>query len=371
MTGVQTCALPIYVPLWLDLLNTTPSLLMRELLCEEEDGGVRVSYKNVESLVLWRGDDSETVGTWGGGVISHSLPNTNPGDWVVAEYYVRRSFVLTAHNSLTYYGTEDGAEAVKVSYEGSIPDILKAVQLSDGQTLNFNPLFPDSFRVGYLSHIEGFTNPASGLWTPAKILLEVDKSVATPGWGEMVKFTALVLDSNDLPIPWFPVTVSLTSGASGVVTTPTSTTDGRGEVHGLFVPKPSGDTVVTLSAGTLTATAKTTAAAVSISQTTYLDGHTFAVVERTKKTPRNNRRAYAAATTLDGIPRVAASIELRSRLSSELETADGLGSGSVLAHPLRTLDNPFALSEDLGFTPQTGDELIARAGTAQSPILEF
>lgn len=240
---------PITAPdtkIFIDVLNDVPKLKFYEALTVDKDLKVRLTYLRpygMNNIVIKRGTSSITPSSGYPSVVNEfdvSSLSVKEGDWVVAEYYINNSFILTAHNSLTYYSNTLGAETLTVNFETSVPTTLKQVEVANsitGTDLNFNPSSIDGFRSGYLIYTD--TVPT---WTTSSIKVESDKSIFnTPE--TLVKFKITLLDQNGLPIPNKTITTVNVNGATIVQRYPaTNKTDNKGELN-LLLSKSSSITV--------------------------------------------------------------------------------------------------------------------------------
>jgi hypothetical protein len=375
---------------FLDLMNYSPRLRIREVLTEVGTGLVYTSYKNIKSAVLYRGRASETIGDSTTGALNHSL-TASKGDWIVAEYYINKSFILSNHNKLyAYTGVSSGA-TLTVDYEGSSPEYpATAVQNSpvSGAVFQFNPLFSDAFRVGYLYHT---TETTSG--TPTSISLDIDKDAVTGAWREMFKATIKVTDKDGLPIP--QTTVSLTHNLAATGTTAlmptalTSTassytvkTDNRGEIHWLLTPgtvSSSGTLILTATAGSTFASGSVLNLPVSgtLTSSHYNQG-IINVVQSNLRTSKGYSKLYASPHYLDGIPKPAPNgLNISTEKSSALQSQDlsrteniTFGQATVIVPSL--ISNPFriaGLTEEIGVGVAGTDRMFATAGGGQSPLV--
>jgi hypothetical protein len=359
------------IEVWADLVYTSPKLRFRELVIQEEEG-VLPSYQYINNIDIIRGTETENVsGFHTTGYISHSLTASN-GDWVVLEYDISRSFILSDHKTLEYFtgGATGIIENIEINYETSIPDILPSISLTEGVTgtFNVNPLYERSYRAGYLFH----SNPASSwndYWTPGKIELFLDKDSVCKSWNELLKVTFYVADENKLPLPDYPVTVTVTGG-SAIIKLPENRTDGRGEIHYIIKPDIAASTIsVTGTVGSLSVSASASAIASGdvISLAEWHDGH-INLVTSTERTKRGAFRLFTNCTDLDGIPRTAQEISIFSRLASEFHKDSNTTTASIIVPAERSSKNIFAISE-LGYVPQPNDSIVAFSGTHGQSVI--
>ena len=357
---------PANVQIWVDLLYTVPRIKFYELVVQTDDG-IQLSYKNAIGVTLQRGNSIESVGNWASGYIDTTL-TVDTGDWVVASYYIQRSFCLLDHKTISYYSIPVSGEVITAYYETSLPDILPAATVA-GTQLNFNPLFSGAYRTGYLSHLDALTTPVSGLWTPAKMFLEADKTSAVRSWNEHVKFSLMLIDKNELPVPNYPLTLSISAGTTTVTTTSLVATDGRGEIHGIIIPAASG-TVITATCGSLTKSITIANVAPSgMVGSSISNGGMSLIIDETKRTRRGNRKVYVNYTYGDGIPKIGTAT-LNTKLASELEVDGHLYSKSATVGIGYQLDNPLGVQTNIGYTPQSNDEIYCSDYPAQSPIIK-
>lgn len=375
---------PSVPDVWADLLYTYPKLRFREVVVNEQDGSggyrVRPSYSQIEDLkVIYAGNTQLSPAYHASGYLSHSVSGAIAGSWIVLDYWISKSFILKDHKTLQYYtGGSAGTgvtDSFTIFYETSIPDILPSVMVSTpasdiNPVLNLNPMFQDGYRSGYLFH----ANPASSVnsyWTAEKMMLSLDKSYVCRDWQEPIKAKLMVLADTDLPLPYYPVTVSITGG-SALLQLPNGRTDGRGEVHVLIKPS-SGATVLTIAASCGSLSTSVSASVLSSGSVIDLDkwynGHVSIVISN-EKTGRGAYRTFTSATTLDGLPK-SASISLVSKLASEFHNSTGQTSTKNLTvnHTLSLPQNLAAMVE-FGYVPQPNDELFGYSGTGISRIIK-
>lgn len=369
-------------PVWADLLYTYPILKFREVVISEVDASgnnvVLPSYQQINDVQATR--DTTTVlvsGYHSSGYITHSLSGVNAGDWVILDYWITRSFTLPSHNTLDYFcGGSEGASAVqsfRIFYETSIPDLLENINVtvpSTGiyQLFNVNPLFEFGYKSGYL--FAG--SPASGInsyWTPTKLELYLDKEYVCHSWNEYLKAKITLLDDNDLPIPYYNLTVTV-SGGSAVLMLPETRTDGRGDVHYLIKPLSGAPNItVTATCEGLSASAVATiyASASLIDSSKWQDGFVHIVVTN-ERTGRGGFRTFITTSSADGLPR-AHSTTLISKLSSEFHRGSDTLTRLINISSSVSINNIQALSE-VGYVPQPNDALFGYSNTANSKILK-
>lgn len=354
------------INLFLDLLYQKPQLRIREIVLHEDDG-VRPSYTNIEDVQIIRGYDVETLSAHSTGYISHTLPDTYLSDWVVLDYYIKNSYILEDHQTIKLYTSQASGEDITIYYETSLPDIIRPLQLTEPSTasLNVNPLYADAYRAGYLS-IYSSTNNASALWTVDKVLVEVDKRFVNADVGEMFCATAWVTDSNGLPIPHYPVTISLSTDASAISIMPNNNmTDGRGEIH--FLVKPSTgypEYVVQVVAATVTGSASGTVITTStmLPSSVFFGGETHLIVTN-ELTPRRYRRVFCKNTLLDGIPKTTSTITIKTEEASAVEFNGAVANSKITStSPQSNLNLDAVLGLDpsaIGYMPQENDRISA------------
>lgn len=365
------------IEVWADLLYTVPRLKMREVVVYESDG-VRASYNQIENITIIRGNQTVAVtGYHATGFFSPSLTGTVAGDWVVLDYYVSKSYILLDHQTLHWYaGGPMGyswIDTFKVYYESSIPDIIPNVIISDAVTgsLNFNPIHRDSYRTGYLFHAV----PGSSLnsyWTVGRVRAYLDKQSVCSSWNELLKLSIYINEANDIPIPYCPVSVTIT-GASALLSMPdTDLTDGRGEIHYLLAPEVGASTIgVTAIAGAFSSivSAMVVGSGSIIDIDKYLDGQVNLLLTD-EKTKRGAIRMFVNAMNLDGIPRMSNTdtITIESELASEFNNGDNIATQSITVGSGQSITNVGALIE-VGYVPQPKDKLFGSSATGQSIIV--
>lgn len=365
------------INVFVDYLELAPRLRFRELVIQ--DGGVLYpSYQGIENIIISRGYQTQSLAGPVTGYITHSLSGVQDGDWVVLDYLIQKSYVVYNHQTVRYYTTAASGDTLRINYETSLPDIIPAMSLTKPRPElgNWNPLFSNALRTGYLYHAN-MTQPASSYWTVSKVYAFLDKDWICAQWGEMFKATVLVTDTQGLPVPYYPLTISMTSGASAIGRVPASSvgsTDGRGEVH-FLVSVPTSMSLLTLnvicSAVTGTATGSVLSAATALPSSVFFGGSTEVYVSK-NLTARRYWRLYAKNTCLDGIPKTQTSIVLKSEKASAFEYKTALTNQQVIIPALMGVDNldgiaGLFISEQLGYLPQPGDRLIGyTTGTTPS-----
>lgn len=367
---------PGNITIYADLLYTEPILRFRELVVQEDEG-VLPSYKQIEDVWIYRGEQAQQlVGTTpsSGGYLTHTLTGVLTGDWVVLDYWIKKSYVLKDHQTLQYFTSSLLMDDIVIHYETSVPDTLPNLRLSDGSLLDLNPIYSDAYRAGYLFHAE-YASPASSLWIPAQVFVEADKLEICAAWAEPVRFYGLVLDREGLPIPFYPITVSLTAGASAFIESLSSKTDGRGEWHAL----------VSVATGLSSVTATLTCSGISSNVTVNVVGASSMIplqrfqdgiinlVLDTNKTSRGFNKLYANACSLDGIPTPITTtrpVTITSAQGVAFENGGQLAGKSIEVSTAQLLDNPFAITLNMSIEALNGDQLYAARGSGQSPIVE-
>lgn len=367
---------------FIDYLYPFPTLKMREVVVQEP-AGVLPSYQGIDSLVVSRGNQTQTLSSYVSGYATHSLSGVSVGDWITLEYWIRKSYVLQDHQTIKFYTTATSGDVVTIHYETSVPDLIPPIAISAPRTeiLNFNPLYSDAYRAGYLFHATP-SQQVSAYWRIGSVSVNLEKEVVCAEWREHVKGTALVLDKQGLPVPWYPITMSFSALATSVARYPSSTvgtTDGRGEVH--FIMQPATGTTwffATATAGTYssTATCWVRTQRLKIPRATFFAGHVNLFVSR-EFTPRRFYRTYMNHVMLDGIPRKSASITLKSKLASIFEYNKTLSNNYITVPTKVGPGNSNAIAGldsklQVGYLPQPNDRLVAytTVPAAQSKILE-
>lgn len=290
---------------FVDLLYLNSKLRFRELVVFEP-AGIRPTYKEAEQVTISFGYTTANLVSITTDYIDPTTylgPIVGQGDLITLEYNIKRSYTLTDHKTIEYYRSFTSEPTnIVVESENSIPDTLPALKL-DGTTFNFNPLDAGSYRAGYLFH-STLSQPVTSFIEPAKVVVTLDQQAVTKDWNEPFKLLVAVLDRNDIPCPWYPVTISTAPVVSSVGTYPAlDTTDGRGEIHSLLYPQNTGVFSVSVTANSLTTIV--TGSVLTLNQTipasTFSGGQAYAI--QTKKlTPRRYNRMFLGLSSLDGIP---------------------------------------------------------------------
>jgi len=374
-----------------DLATIKPNLRFRESVVEEGDGTngmVRASYLDIKQVVAYRGSTSQVLDDSTDGWCYHSL-GVEPGDWVVLEYYINKSFVVSDHDEIQVYTGTDTPVDLVIHSEGTPPEYLQqSVQAypDSGKPLQFNPLFSDSFRAGFFYHSNSTT-----IGTPDKLEFAYDKDEVVGAWHETVKAVVTITDKDGIPLPAIPLTISHNQSPSGmllilpVAVSSTGSvldtyTDNRGEVHMLVAPTASTSGTLTISvsclelAGSLSIPILSEQQAIPASR--YLSG-VVSLIQGPTKTSNGFSRLYCAPHYLDGIPRDSSSLVLESENTSTFEytnnfaedvisvqTASVVATGSS-ANPGRVV----GLLAPLGIIVSGADNIVAQADGGQSPIV--
>jgi len=355
------------INIFVDYLELKPRLKFREIVVQDT-GVLYPSYQGIENISIQRGYQSQTLTGPVTGYITHSLSGVQDGDWVVLEYYVQKSYVVYDHQTVKYYTTASSGDTVRINYETSLPDIIPSMTVAKprAEVFNLNPLFSNAYRTGYLYHAN-MSTPASSYWTVDTVQATLDKDWVCAAWSEMFKATILVTDIQGLPIPYYPVTVSLTTGASAIGRVPASsvgTTDGRGEIH-FLVSVPTSISTLRLDVISGVVTGSVTGSILSplttLPSSVFYGGTTEIYVSK-DITPRRYWRVYAKNSYLDGIPKPASTIILRSEKSSAFEYKTALTTQITTIQALIGINNldciaGLDLSEQVGYLPQPGDRL--------------
>lgn len=370
---------------WADLLYTYPLLRFREVVISETNASgysiVKPSYREIQDVRAFRGSYTTlTTGFHASGSLTHTLSGVYAGDWVILDYWICKSFVLQDHRTLKYFvgGPLSSAyqDVFKIYYETSIPDIQPNITInvpssSVYNAFNVNPLYEFGYRSGYLFHGQ----PASSInsyWVPSTIEIYLDKTEVCKDWAEPLKIRISISGDNGLPLPYYPITVSV-NGGSALIKSPSGMTSGRGDMHYLVRPHATAATssiTISASCGSLTASAiaSVVTSAVLITGTKWYDGFVHVVVTN-DKTGRGAYRTFTTATTADGLPRNN-QVYLTSNLTSEFHS----GSNKTLTQKIDVtssvgIPNIQALSE-LGYVPQPNDSLFGYSNTANSQIIK-
>ena len=251
---------PISAPdniIFLDVLNSQPQLKFYESLIVDSDLTVKLSYLRpygMNSIKISRGTLNITPTSGYPSATTNQFDVTGiagikEGDWVVAEYYINNSFIVTAHNTISYYTNTLGNETVTISFETSIPTTNQPLFVNNSigtGNFNLNPTLSDGFRSGYLIYTD-----QTPIWTPAKVTIDSDRDFFNVS-GQAVKFKVILRDTNGLPVPNKAITVNV-NGATILSSAPsTAKTDNKGEYH-ILVTKSSSITL-TVTQGSLSAT---------------------------------------------------------------------------------------------------------------------
>lgn len=367
------------INVFLNLIKAQPVLKFREIVANEDGGVVNPSYLNIESTSVIKGYQTQSITGTVTSSITHSLTGLNVGDWVVLEYYIRQSYIVPQHNQLLVYTTSGASATLYIFYETSIPDVQPNIRLTHPlvQDLNFNTLFSDAYRVGYLFHRQLGTVSASSLWDIDNIQLELDKPSVCAQWNEPFKLSLMLVNKNGLPVPHYPFSLTLTSGASSLSGSVTGlTTDGRGEYNTLITCS-SAMTVLTIVASALNVSATVSGAILNqltmISSSLYQNGFTETLVSN-QLTPRRYKRLYAKHMTLDGIPKPNTQIKILTDKSSVLEYKNTLYTKLLDIQGTITAKNVDCIlgypdANYIGYLPQGEDKITSGKANVQGTIV--
>jgi hypothetical protein len=370
-----------------DIVYQKPSLRFRELVVLE-DSGLLPSYRNIENIDIIRGNQIYNYCYSVSGYLTNPVTGITNGDWVVLEYNISKSFILTDHQTLQYYigySKNPLGDNFIINYETSIPDSLPSISLASPTNLfNLNPIFKDAYRAGYLHHalpVSGY----SSYWTYKKLLLSSDKLETCSDWNESFTVSLTLLDKNNLPLPQYPVTLTYTPITTSLFiypiptsTTSTSalitshlTTDNRGEVNAVLKNIGYGLATISAFAGTLSGNVLLNSLPASsfINLNKFLGGQVNLVLTK-DSTSRSSILGAVSTNDLDGIPSVG-NVTLYSKYSSEF---NDLGSPPIVSTGslnLTTQINTFNIGgiKKFGYTPQPNDKLLGLSSTGQSDIL--
>lgn len=376
---VQPTSLPVQV--FLDLIYFEPKVQMYELVVQS-NGQLIPSYNfpNLSNFTVSKGYTNSIVGNVTG-AIANPLSGYD-GDWFVLSYYIDYSFVVQNHKTIQFWTNNINGDTFNLYWEQSIPTTNRSVALTTAPsgTFNVNPIYPDSYRSGYLFH----ALPASSVtesWTPDILRVSVDKTTVVSDSKEYIKVYLLLLGDNELPVPWYPLTLATSAGATGIISNPLSiSTDGRGEWHGLFAV-PSGMFTFSASAGTLTAMASSNSVSLSSILSTNLVRKSFInLYVSPSSTSESANTCYVSITNMDGVPLNtnlvsgdATQISINSLLNSEFVNGFGTSGVSLTDQSIdlnlsQDYTNPMGVVQ-FGYAPQQNDRLVANFDTAQSRIL--
>lgn len=353
---------------FLDYLELRPRLRFREIVIQ--DGSVLYpSYQGIENIQIIRGYQTQTVAGPSSGFLTHTLTGVADGDWVVLEYSISKSYCLLDHRTVQYFTTTASGDTLRINYETSLPDIVPGLVLNKprAELANWNPLFSNAYRTGYLYHAN-MSTPASSYWSINTVHTRLDKDWVCSQWGEMFKATVLVTDPQGLPVPYYPLSISLTTGASALGRVPSAAmgcTDGRGEVH-FMVACPTSVTLLQVVAICATVSGSVSGsvllAATALPSSVFWGGSTEVYVSK-DLTPRRYWRTYAKNTFLDGIPRAITSLYLKSEKASAFEYKSLLTNQQIALQASQGVNNIDGIvglenSDQVGYLPQPGDRLM-------------
>jgi hypothetical protein len=234
-----------------DLLLSKPTIRFRELVVVSK-GALRPSYRDIELVEAHRGGLIKTYSDPVTGEVLPAPSGLRDGDWVVLEYYIKRSFVVLDHRTIHTYTTALSGQTVEVSYERSVPGLIPSACLANGLEINFNPLFKDYLGSGYLFHCPNL--PPSGWWTPGRITCAVDKKVCCFDWGESATVLIQVWDRSGTPAPAVSGTIQVLRFGTPV-SSGTFETDYAGNCVLPLTAQASGTHVVVVQSHAMTASA--------------------------------------------------------------------------------------------------------------------
>lgn len=300
---------PITAPdtkIFLDVLNNQPQLKFYESLVVDENLKVKLSYLRpygMNSIKISRGTLNITPSSGYPSATTNEfdvsgITGIKEGDWVVAEYYINNSFIVTAHDTITYYTNTLGNETVTISFETSVPTTNKPFSVNNSVgtgNFNLNPTLSDGFRSGYLIYTD-----QTPTWTPTKITIESDKDHFNVS-GQAVKFKVMLFDVNGLPVPNTAISVNVNSATILTSEPATAKTDNKGEYH-ILVSKASSITL-TATQGSLSATKTVPLLTIqnALSQiTTNTLRQSFPIFTQQKVDDRTD--IYGTILQLDGTP---------------------------------------------------------------------
>mgnify|MGYP001593196601 CR=1 FL=1 len=369
-------SVPSSIQIWADIVYRTPRIRFRELVVQE-NSGVQASYPYIEGIQVSRGNQIVSVtGVVTGGYFTHTATGISTGDWVVLEYNIQKSFCIVDHQTLQCYTTSGTGDTITIDFETSIPTAIQALSLNASGAaytglLDLNPLYSDAHRAGYLFH-GASSSPVSSIWLASQVLTSIYPATVCGAWGQPFKIAAIVLGANGLPVPWAPITLVLSTGASALSYLPNLTSvDGRGEFHCLVLP-PTGAGLCTIYVVSRTVSGYASGSVLTPSQmvstTTYQGGHAVLVISD-QLTPKGYHQGYANATYADGVPRPATAMLIRSALASILELGNNLHTGTLYLDTTQSAEN-IAAVVGFGYLPQKGDRLVGIADDGQSSVIE-
>jgi hypothetical protein len=371
------------VPLYLDCLSLNPSIQFKEIVVPRNNK-VRLSYREAYHVVLSHGASSTTFTGPVTGEFLHNIPGVSNGDWVKATYFIPNSFCLVDHATLSYYVRPSINDTITIDFETSLPRKLNVSRINTAPVtgiLNLNPLLPNSFRTGYLFH-STVSSSYSQIWSPSSKYTEFvsDDSEYCPSWGDKIKTTIFVKDSNNLPIPYYPITLSFGNAGTYIVASAPGSTyvDGRGECHLILGNSTLGNINATATINgisyTLTVTAYTPAN--WIPRNRFVGGRANYVVTN-EINSYNRLKSYASACHLDGMPKIGANIVLKAKNSSVFEISNqttgniDLNIGQATFYAGMTPNNLASISSVIGFGPERGDSVYSStANVGMSNLIE-
>lgn len=341
-----------------DLLIPQHTILQRELVWVT-DGVVRLKNYPAINTTIYRGTTSSVVGT----VTGAWEPDLGEeGDWLVATYYLDKSYALISNTQAAVYST--AVNNVTVRNEGSSPASDRIVYPTNDtdNKIDFNPINPDSYGPGYLIVTdETLTAP-----TMKSIVIKADKTSFCSDWSEQVNVRIQALDINDLPIPQKEITV--VHNATQLNTFDTSMTSKQGEI----LMRLSHSATITVSAsgdgvsGTLTITAQDED---DILDADFISDGRVSLVVKADKDSKDNYVSYCNAHQLDGIPK-AVTIYVRAKKGTSFFYQDQDYKKTLELTTAITPLSPTATSTYFGVLPAKGDFINATITNGQSKIIE-
>lgn len=358
-----------------DIVYFYPKLRMRELVVVD-DGIIKSSYHSIENLIVSRGSQSYSIGAVAS-AITNPVTGLYTGDWVVMDYYISDSYILKDHRTVEFYTSTP--RQITVSYEKAITSYVPPAKLNNNTYLNINPIFYDSYRSGYLFHTTN-TVTTTGLWTPKTFNVTVDKTTVCYDWAESVKIKAVLLDNQGLPIPYYPISCTLSPSATITICTPSTGlnyTDGRGEVHILVSPPSSGLFTFSAYAGSVSGTVSVNC----VPQTTFINKSNYTngqlqLVAEPDVNDLGTQKLEFCATYLDGLPKSSIDskpVNISSKLSSSFLYNNNYYNGSIYIGypdlPNLSISNVMAINY-LYVLPNKSDVLVAWNG-ANSNLVEL
>ena len=355
-----------------DLVYFNPQLQIRELSVIDENNNVNPSFAYWTNLILSSNGISFSYNISSSGSITNPFNNLYSGQSVVLSYYVPNSYVLANNNTIQYYCPTTGS-VLTVDYETSLSQ--PPVSLFDNSQLNLNPGFINSYRSGYLFHVLSASSiNVSSLWLPTTLGLWSDKNAICKDWNESIKIYGIIKDKEGLPIPWYPINCTYTSGSIVLAGDPSSslvTTNGKGEFNCVITPT-SSSFFFTVTSGTLSKSIYTTASASGafINTTNYQNGLIILVSDTSNSSLLDRDTLWYTSLNLDGLPKRTNSLTMKSKNSSVFLYNNTFTPGTVSSLPLNfSVSNPFSINS-IQIVPNSPDSLIAYSSSTQSIIQE-